>query len=421
MSNIKVIPSILKGKVNVPPSKSDVHRAILCASLSSGKSIISPIDLSQDIIATINCARSLGAEIIVKDNVAYIDGTNTFSEKKDVVLDCVESGSTLRFLIPIVAAGGVNATFTGKGRLPERPIGIYCECLPKAGVNCETKGGLPLKIEGNLQAGEFEIPGNISSQFITGLLLALPLTEKDSKIILTTPAQSIGYIEMTINTMSKFGVLVEKTDYGYFIKGGQSYKACNYCCDGDWSQAAFFIAAGALGGEIELEGLNKDSLQGDKACIDIFRRFGAEIIENDNSIKVCGKKLKGIKIDATQIPDLVPILAVTAAFAEGTTEIFGAERLRIKESDRLNAISTNLNNIGANIEEKHDGLIIKGIENAKGGYVEGYNDHRIVMSMAIAAQKSLSPITITNKESINKSYPLFFEDLKKVMGKIEEI
>lgn len=420
MSSVRVMPTVFHGEVTLPPSKSDVHRAILCAALSKGKSVISPVDLSQDISATIDCAKALGAEITVEGNTAYVDGTNLFSSK-EAVLNCRESGSTLRFFIPVAAVGGVNTTFIGKGRLPQRPIGIYLDCLPKAGVQCITQGGLPLKINGKLQSGEFTVPGDVSSQFITGLLLALPLTGEDSKIVLSSSLESVGYINMTIRTMAKFGIKVEVTDYGYFIKGGQSYKPCNYICEGDWSQAGFFMAAGALGGNVTLKGLRTDSIQGDKACMEIFSRFGAKVTIDSDKINVTADKLKGIEIDARQIPDLVPIFAVTAAFAEGTTNIYGAERLRIKESDRLNAICTCLKKIGVDVTEKPDGLIINGISQANGGCVEGYNDHRIVMSMSIAVEKSANFIEITDKESINKSYPAFFEDYKKIMGKIKEI
>lgn len=420
MSKVRVLPSVFNGEVTLPPSKSDVHRAILCASLARGKSVISPVDMSQDILATIDCAKALGADITVDGSTVYVDGTNLFGSKA-AELNCRESGSTLRFFIPVAAAGGVAATFTGKGRLPQRPIGIYLDCLPKFGVKCTTEGGLPLDISGRLQSGCFEVPGNVSSQFITGLLLALPLTGKDCTIAVTSPLQSVGYINMTIRTMGVFGVKVETTENGYFIKGGQSYKPCRYTCEGDWSQAAFFMAAGALGGRLTLKGLRTDSIQGDMQCLEIFKEFGADVTVTPNGITVTGGDLKGISIDATQIPDLVPILAVTAAFAKGSTNIYGAERLRIKESDRLNAISTCLNKVGARVTEKPDGLIIEGVKNAAGGSVEGYNDHRIVMSMAICAEKSTAPIEISDKESINKSYPSFFEDYKKVKGKVEEI
>ena len=216
MSKVRVFPSVFNGEVTLPPSKSDVHRAILCASLARGKSVISPVDMSQDILATIDCAKALGADITVDGSTVYVDGTNLFGSKT-AELNCRESGSTLRFFIPVAAAGGVAATFTGKGRLPQRPIGIYLDCLPKFGVKCTTEGGLPLDISGRLQSGCFEVPGNVSSQFITGLLLALPLTGKDCTIAVTSPLQSVGYINMTIRTMGVFGVKVEATENGYFI------------------------------------------------------------------------------------------------------------------------------------------------------------------------------------------------------------
>lgn len=409
MSNITVSPRILKGSVTVPPSKSDVHRAILCAALAKGKSVISPVDLSQDITATINCVKALGAYAELNGNTLTVDGSGLFS-CGTAKLNCNESGSTLRFMIPIAAAGGVTAEFEGKGRLPQRPIGIYLDCLPKAGIKCDTRGGLPLVISGRLKSGEFKIPGDVSSQFITGLLLSLPLLDGDSKILLTSPAQSVGYINMTIRTMSKFGVKVTAAKNGYFIKGGQKYNPANYTCEGDWSQAAFFMAAGALGGEIEVNGVSVDSLQGDRQCAEIFKRFGADITQTVSSVKVKCGELKATDIDAEQIPDLVPILAVTAAFAKGTTHITGAARLRIKESDRLHAISDCLNRLGAKVTENPDGLTIKGVQNICGGKVDGYNDHRIVMSMAIAAEKSTGDIIISDKESINKSYPNFFND-----------
>lgn len=417
MSNIRVMPTVFNGEVTLPPSKSDVHRAILCASLARGKSVILPVDYSQDILATIDCARALGAEITASGDTLYVDGTALFSESI-AELDCRESGSTLRFFIPVAAVGGVEAVFNGKGRLPKRPVGIYLDCLPRAGVECITQGGLPLRIKGILSGGEFHIRGDVSSQFITGLLLALPLAEASSKIILTSPLQSVGYVDMTINTMSKFGVKVERTEYGYFIEGGQKYKPCTYICEGDWSQAGFFMAAGALGGNVTLKGLSTDTAQGDSACIDIFRKFGADVKIEKNCINVSAENgLHGTDIDAKQIPDIVPILAVTAAFAEGTTNIYGAERLRLKESDRLKAISEALCEIGADVTEKEDGLIIHGVKNADGGFVNGCNDHRIIMSMAIAVAKCREAIEITDRESINKSYPSFFEDYRKINGK----
>lgn len=416
MSDVKFSPFVPNGTVNVPPSKSDVHRAIICAAMANGVSKISPVALSNDIKATIGCIKALGADAVLENNVLTVDGTNMY-KNKTALLDCGESGSTLRFFIPIAAVGNINATFVGKGKLPQRPIGIFTEALPKAGTVCKTEGGLPLEIKGQLKSGIFEIPGNVSSQFITGLLLALPILEGDSEIVLTSPLESVGYIAMTIRTMKQFGVNIQATEKGWHIKGGQSYKTCDYTTDGDWSQAAFFMVLGAIGGKVTVKGVAKDSTQGDKKCAEILARFGAKVTQLDNEVTVEKGELKAITIDASQIPDLVPVLSVCAAFAEGTTKIINAERLRIKECDRLKATAELLNNLGGKVKELSDGLEITGVSSLEGGKVNGYNDHRIVMSAAVCAARSDEDITATFAMSINKSYPDFYIDYNSIGGK----
>lgn len=416
MSDVKFSPFVPNGTVNVPPSKSDVHRAIICAAMANGVSRISPVALSNDIKATIGCIKALGADAVLENNVLTVDGTNMY-KNKTALLDCGESGSTLRFFIPIAAVGNINATFVGKGKLPQRPIGIFTEALPKAGTVCKTEGGLPLEIKGQLKSGIFKIPGNVSSQFITGLLLALPILEGDSEIVLTSPLESVGYIAMTIRTMKQFGVNIQATEKGWHIKGGQSYKTCDYTTDGDWSQAAFFMVLGAVSGKVTVKGVVKDSTQGDKKCAEILARFGAKVTQLDNEVTVEKGELKAITIDASQIPDLVPVLSVCAAFAEGTTKIINAERLRIKECDRLKATAELLNNLGGKVKELSDGLEITGVSSLKGGNVNGYNDHRIVMSAAVCAARSDEDITATFAMSINKSYPDFYIDYNSIGGK----
>lgn len=416
MSDVKFSPFVPNGTVNVPPSKSDVHRAIICAAMANGVSRISPVALSNDIKATIGCIKALGADAVLENNVLIVDGTNMY-KNKTALLDCGESGSTLRFFIPIAAVGNINATFVGKGKLPQRPIGIFTEALPKAGTVCKTEGGLPLEIKGQLKSGIFEIPGNVSSQFITGLLLALPILEGDSEIVLTSPLESVGYIAMTIRTMKQFGVNIDTTENGWHIKGGQSYKTCDYTTDGDWSQAAFFMVLGAVSGKVTVKGVAKDSTQGDKKCAEILARFGAKVTQLDNEVTVEKGELKAITIDASQIPDLVPVLSVCAAFAKGTTKIINAERLRIKECDRLKATAELLNNLGGKVKELSDGLEITGVSSLKGGNVNGYNDHRIVMSAAVCAARSDGDITATFAMSINKSYPDFYIDYNSIGGK----
>lgn len=240
MSNVVITPAALNGAITVPPSKSAVHRAVLCAAMAKGMSKIRGVDFSNDIKATISCVRALGADIQAEGDTLTIDGTRLFSQKQ-AELNCGESGSTLRFLIPIAAAGAVTACFTGCGRLPQRPIGIYLDCLAEKGVSMQTEGGLPLTVSGALCSGVYSLPGNVSSQFVTGLLLALPLLGGDSEIRLTSPLESAGYIDMTIETMAQFDVQVQKTGASYFIKGGQRYIPRDITCEGDWSQAAFSL------------------------------------------------------------------------------------------------------------------------------------------------------------------------------------
>lgn len=421
LSKIKIFPCKLNGTISVPPSKSAAHRAIICASLAKGKSVIEPVEQSDDIKATIECMTALGADISVDGKTLTVDGTNTFKASSSV-LNCRESGSTLRFLVPVAAAGSVSAEFVGRGRLPQRPIGIYLDCLPQKGVRCISSGGLPLKISGRLKSGTYKIPGNISSQFITGLLLSLPLLDGDSEIVLTSPAQSVGYINMTLDIMKKFGVNVETAPDGWKIKGGQSYAAGNFAVEGDWSQAAFFMTAAAIDGKITIDNLNLESRQGDRECMDIYSKFGADIAVNkDGSITISRGELHGIEINALNIPDMVPALAVTAAFAKGTTVIKGAARLRLKESDRLAAMCDGLSRLGADIKETDDGLIINGADFLHGGTVNGYNDHRVVMSLAAASAGCNGEIIISDMESINKSYPSYFKDFEMLGGKTDVI
>lgn len=420
MPNVKYLPYTPSGTVTAPPSKSDVHRAIICAALSGGVCTITPVALSNDIKATIGCVEALGAKTSIEKDVLTVDGTDIF-KNKTATLDCIESGSTLRFLIPVAAAGGIDAEFIGSGSLVTRPIGLYNDILPDKGVTLDNDNGLPLKISGKLKAGVFKVPGNISSQFISGLLFALPLLRGDSDIILTSPIQSAGYINMTIRTMEKFGIEVDVTDKGWHVRGSQRYIPSDYKTDGDWSQAAFYLVSGAINGEITVNNLNTDSKQGDRRIAELLREFGANVIQEADSATVKKSKLSAIEINASQIPDLVPALAVCAAFAEGITKITNAERLRIKESDRLKSTAALINSLGGNAAELPDGLEITGSNSLIGGTAKGFNDHRIVMSAAVCAAGSQNPIICTDALSVNKSYPGFFSDYNSVGGKSEII
>lgn len=425
MENIKIKPSILKGKIDIPPSKSMSHRAIICASLSQGESLIENIILSHDIIATLEAMKSFGVEV----KMSEVDENGRYSliikgrEKLQLLnneIHCKESGSTLRFLIPMATLLDEKVTYLGRGKLIERPLDTYYELFDQEGIFYENDNGkLPLSIKGKLKAGTFIIKGNISSQFITGLLFVLPLLEGDSKIIITTDLESKGYVDLTIDMLKRFSIEIENNNYQeFYIKGNQSYKATDYRVEGDFSQAAFFIVAGILGEEIECRGLNMDSLQGDKVILDIVEKMGGDISLENDSLRIRKSSTRGTIIDVSQCPDLVPILAVLGTFSDGTTKIINAERLRIKESDRLKAISRELNKLGADIKEVGDGLVIRGKSKLQGGTVSSWNDHRIAMALAIASIESTEDIIIENSRAVEKSYPSFWEDFKKIGGKI---
>lgn len=428
MKDVVIYPGALKGSVKIPPSKSLAHRAVICAGLAEGESIIDNIIFSDDITATTKAMEALGVEVKKeegrddKERVKLsIKGNKELSLINNIV-DCIESGSTLRFLIPVALLAKGEVAFKGKGKLVSRPLDVYYEIFEKQNIHYETSNGeLPLKVEGELKPGEFSIKGDISSQFITGLMFTLPLLDGDSKIIITTELESKGYVDLTIDTLNKFGVKIENRDYKeFYIKGNQKYNSRDYRVEGDFSQVAFWLVAGTLGENIKCEDMNSDSLQGDKVIVDILKEMGASISVNEDYIEAETAKTRGIVIDASECPDLVPVLTVMAALSEGTTEIINAKRLRIKESDRLKAIASELNKIGGEVEELEDGLIIKGKKSLKGGKVDSWNDHRIAMAMAVASIKCEEPLIITNSNAVKKSYPDFWRDFKELGGKVDE-
>ena len=274
MSRIKVSPAAISGSASPPPSKSAAHRALICAALAGG-GIVRGVIPSDDMLATLNGIKALGAAADISGDTAVIIKTEDPPQKP--VIDCLESGSTLRFLIPVFAALGIEATFTGRGRLPQRPLGVYADCLPKHGVSLSSENGLPLSIKGRLRSGKYLLPGDVSSQFITGLLFALPLCSGDSEIVLTTPLESAPYVDLTIEILQTSGIKILQTTGGFFIPGGQECKKPDFQVEGDWSQAAFLLAIGALGGEIRLTGVRADSRQGDREIVNIMRALGADI------------------------------------------------------------------------------------------------------------------------------------------------
>ena len=405
--NIVIQPRTFSGRVVIPPSKSISHRVLICAALSKGESEITGVLQCEDIDATTEALTALGAEIRTENGVTYVKGIEKAPDYAEI--NCRESGSTLRFLIPVAAALGVEAVFTGCGKLPTRPITPYLQEFPKHGVEF-ISDTFPYHIKGKLTAGVYPVTGDISSQFITGLMFAMPLLEGSSTIMLTTPLQSKPYADITIHCMRDFGVETLEFNGNYSIKGVQEYKPAKCTVEGDCSQAAFFAVANALGSSVEIAGINRNSVQGDRAIFDII----------DNTIKINGN-YSGFDVDASDSPDLVPVLTVLATFAEGDSHIRGCKRLRIKESDRLVSISTVLNSLGGNVGIVNDELEITGVKELSGGVCSSFNDHRIAMSLAVASQRCTSPLTITNAECVAKSYPTFFEDMRALGGEYDVV
>ena len=386
--NLRITPGPLEGTVTPPPSKSQAHRAIL-AQLLAGGGTVSNLAASQDIEATRRCAAALKTEG---------DGLP--------LLDCGESGSTLRFLIPIALALRGGGIFTGRGRLMERPQKPYFDIFDEKEIFYEQKDGV-LTVRGELEPGEYRLPGNVSSQFVTGLLYALPLMERESRIVLTSPLESRGYVDMTLEVLRDFGVTVENQNYERFlVPGDQVFQARDFTIEADWSQAAFWLAAGSLGNPVLTVGLSDQSTQGDRVIDEHFASFA-------------WGTWRTVEIDVSDCPDLLPPLAVMAAFHDGATRLTNAARLRLKESDRLATVTKMLTALGGQVEEGPDWLAIPGTRFLKGGTVDGANDHRIVMAAAIAATRCTGPVTILGAEAVNKSYPTFWEEYKRLGGEFD--
>ena len=385
---LTITPALLRGTVMPPPSKSQSHRILIAAALGTEKSRIGNLGRSEDIDATRRCMAAL-----------KMPGEGLPE------LDCGESGSTLRFLIPVALALRGGGRFTGHGRLMERPQEPYFAIFREKGIAWEQKDGT-LTVRGRLTPGDYTLPGDVSSQFVTGLLYALPLLEGDSRILLTTPLESRGYIDMTLDTLEQFGVKAEYDgDCVFRVPGNQKYRARDVVIEADWSNAAFWYAAVSLGCELDIQGLNAFSAQGDMRIVPYYMKL---------------QGMGPVDLDVSQCPDLVPPLAAMAALRAGeTTRIVNAARLRIKESDRLAAVTEVLNAMGAQVEEFEDHLVICGKERLAGGVtVSGHNDHRIAMMAAIAAIRCEGPVTITGAECVKKSYPDFWEDYRSLGGKL---
>ena len=402
--NVTITPTKLHGPVTPPPSKSQAHRLIIAAALAGGESVLQNVAQSQDILATIRCMEALGASFAWNGSTLTVHGLSmnrSFDQLPH--LDCGESGSTLRFLIPIALAVAGGGVFTGQGRLMERPQKPYFDLFDAKGISYTLEDGV-LTVQGHLPAGDYPLPGNVSSQFVTGLLYALPLLEGDSEIRLTTPLESRGYVDMTLDVLNKFGVTAEPREDGFHVPGSQRYQARDLIIEGDWSQAAFWYAANFMGGEVDIRGLDPDSSQGDKAvALDYWKLARPGDVE----------------LDVSQCPDLVPPLAAMSAVRRGETRLVNAARLRMKESDRLSSVAAALTAMGAWVEEGTDSLTLRGRGQLPGGgTVDCRNDHRIAMMAAVTASFCRQPVQLLGAECVDKSYPDFWNHFIQLGGKV---
>ena len=414
-----VYPCTPFGTCVIPPSKSLSHRAITAAALASGTSIIENISYSKDILATIEAIRTIGAKITESGTTLTIQGIGTLQDLPQKMIDCNESGSTLRFLIPLFALSEQSMIFTGKGRLLERPQSVYQELFAKQGLTF-LQNKEQIVVRGPLQAGDYVLEGNISSQFISGLLFALPLLPAASSITVKEPFESASYVELTIDVLKRFGIEIMRESHNRFmIKGNQQYQAAHDRVESDYSQAAFFAVLGALHKGITLSNLSVTSKQGDQAILAILEKSGIIIDQTKENVVIHGGEVQGSEIDLADCPDLGPILMVLGAFAKGMTHIYHAKRLRYKESDRIAAMETELKKLGVEISSSEDEIWIKGSPAYQGGVaLEAHNDHRIVMSLAVATTLCKKPCVIIGAQAISKSYPHFFADLERIRGKV---
>ena len=412
-----IAPGCRFGRVRVPSSKSQAHRLLICAALGREPVQLLCDGISRDIQATIDCLVSLGAEvdasktgeIRVKPIEKIPDGC--------CILPCGESGSTLRFLLPLVGALGAEAVFQMEGRLPLRPLLPLDEQLRARGMQIRQEGDR-LFCSGQLRPGDYVLPGNISSQYISGLLMALPILRADSSLVVEGKLESASYVEMTRQVLNMSGLRLEENVGIYRIPGNQRAKLpSSVQVESDYSSAAFFLCMGALSQQgIWVEGLSPDTVQGDKAILKLLRDFGAELIQEENGILARRGSLRAIIIDAAPIPDLIPVLCVVAAVAQGETQVVNAARLRLKESDRLRSTAQLLEGLGARVEEREDGLRISGQPHLRGGLADSCGDHRIAMSAAVAACVCDQAVSVLGAECVEKSYPRFWEDFEQLTG-----
>ncbi len=412
--NLTVMPGAISGELTAPASKSMAHRSLICAALADRPTQIMCSATSQDIDATVDCLNALGAAI--RRTATGFSVTPVSGNGGEATLNCRESGSTLRFLLPVAAALGKTARFTGTGRLPQRPMQPLLEALSAHGVRF-TNDRLPFSISGRLTGGSFAMDGGVSSQFFSGLLFALPLLEEPGTLTFRTPAQSLPYVQMTLQALAGFGVNIPFDGTTAVIGASQPYRSPASCTvEGDWSNAAFFLCSAAIGGSVTVKNLAADSVQGDKRVLELLRDFGAEVTVQNDAVTVRAAARRPLRADCADIPDIVPILAVMSCFAEGVSRFERVERLRIKESDRLTATAALINDLGGRAEFDETTLTVTGTGALRGGRADGRGDHRMVMCAAVAGCHAKEPTVISDTEAVGKSYPLFFEDYCKAGG-----
>lgn len=419
--NVKITPSVTGGDIRAIASKSVAHRILICAAFAKNETEVLCQDLNDDIEATCRCLTALGAEIRREENSFFVRPVEKVI--KGALLPCGESGSTLRFILPVCALLGADPSFLMRGRLPERPLSPLREELQRCGVEFSEIVSDTLQIRGQVNECEFSIRGDVSSQFISGLMLALAVSGRVGKINIIGELQSAPYVDITADVIRAFGGSVSFSDNAYEIdaRGGLAAES-ELCAAGDWSNAAFPLCLGALGRKpVTVTGLDGNSSQGDKYIVEILKDMGARVEWRQEGVTVYPSSLHGARIDARQIPDLVPVTAVLCSLAEGKSVIYNAERLRIKESDRLLAVASTLSAIGAKVCERQDGLEIEGVSSLHGGQVSSFGDHRIVMSAAVASVRCKDSVTVVGAEAVAKSYPSFFEDMAKLGMRSERV
>ena len=417
-------PAHLQGAVAAPASKSEAHRRMICAGLTRSTTTLGGFMDSADMAATARCLKALGAKISRQDGALTIFG-HAKKPCKLPVLDCGESGSTLRFFVPIALAVAGGSVFRMHGRLGQRPMDVYRDLfVPRGvrwrmGVGCD--GAAELTVQGKLEPGHYVMPGNVSSQFASGLLFALPLLESDSTLTVQPPVESAGYIRMTVETLLQSGIQLEEVGpFSWHIPGKQRYQAKDGVLSGDYSQAAVLLCAGALGCGVTVHGLAAETTQGDRVVLEHLSALGATVKEDTSGVTVTAGKLTGRTLDMANSPDIAPILALVCQMAEGESRLTGCGRLRLKECDRLAATVETLNLLGGNAKTEGDDIVIQGVKALKGGVtLPDYKDHRMVMLGMIAASIAQEPVVVRGVEALNKSWPEFVNVFENLGGKAE--